>query len=79
MWQEMDKYFCHTPIVGYFLVIICHNYTEIKYVKDVSCVGHSSSANLVTNVPTVAIDSPVGAKLHSERVQTQLNQVHSYK
>ena len=41
-----------------------HNYTEIKYVKDVSCVGHLSSANLVTNVPTVAIDSPVGARLH---------------
>ena len=31
----------------------CHNYTEIKYVKDVSCVGHLSSVNLVTNVPTV--------------------------
>ena len=42
----------------------CHNYTEIKYVKDVSCVGHLSSANLVTNVPTVAIDPPVGARLH---------------
>ena len=36
----------------------------IKYVKDVSCVGHLSSANLVTNVPTVAIDPPVGARLH---------------
>ena len=32
--------------------------------KDVSCVGHLSSANLVTNVPTVAIDPPVGARLH---------------
>ena len=42
----------------------CHNYTEIKYVKDVSCVGHSSSVNLVTNAPTVAIDLPVGARLH---------------
>ena len=43
----------------------CHNHTEIKYVKDVSCVGHLSSANLVTNVPTVAIDPPVGARLHN--------------
>ena len=29
----------------------CHNYTEIKYVKDVSCVGHLSSVNLVTICP----------------------------
>ena len=42
----------------------CHNYTEIKYVKDVSCVGHLNSANLVTNAPPVAIDRPVGARLH---------------
>ena len=42
----------------------CHNYTEMKYVKDVSCVGHLSSVNLVTNVPTAAIDLPVGARLH---------------
>ena len=28
------------------------------------CVGHLSSANLVTNVPTVAINSHVGARLH---------------
>ena len=42
----------------------CHNSTEIKYVKDVSCVGHLSSGNLVMNVPTVAIDLPVGARLH---------------
>ena len=41
----------------------CH-YTEIKYVKDVSCVGHLSSANIVTNVPTVAINPPVRARLH---------------
>ena len=41
-----------------------HNHTEIKYVKDVSCVGHFSSANLVTNVPSVAIDPPVRARLH---------------
>ena len=38
-------------------------YTEIKYVKNVSCVGHLSSANLVTNVPTVAVNPPVGARL----------------
>ena len=42
----------------------CHNYTEIKYVKDVSCVGHLSSANRVTNVPPVAINPPVGTRLH---------------
>ena len=42
----------------------CHNCTEIKYVKDVSCVGHLNSVNLVTNVPTAAIDHPVGARLH---------------
>ena len=43
----------------------CQMYTEIKYVKDVSCVGHLSSANLVTNVPPVVIDPPVGARLHN--------------
>ena len=42
----------------------CPKYTEIKYVKDVSCVGHLSSANIVTNVPTVAINPPIGARLH---------------
>ena len=42
----------------------CQNYTEIRYVKDVSCVGHFSSLNLVTNVPTVALDLPVGARLY---------------
>ena len=40
-------------------------YTEIKYVKDVSCVGHLSSANLVTNGPPVVISPPVGARLHN--------------
>ena len=39
------------------------NHTEIKYVKGVSCVGHLSSANIVTNVPT-AVNPPVGARLH---------------
>ena len=41
----------------------CYNQTEIKHVNDVSCVGHLSSANTVTNVPTVAINPPVGARL----------------
>ena len=39
-------------------------YTEIKYVKNVSCVGHLSSVNLVTNAPHAVIDPPVGARLH---------------
>ena len=42
----------------------CHNSTEIKYVKDVSCVGRLSSVNLVTNAPTVAIDLLVESRLH---------------
>ena len=42
----------------------CCTHTEIKHVNDVSCVGHLSSANIVTNVPTVAINPPVGARLH---------------
>ena len=42
----------------------CQSNTEIKYVKDVSCVGHLSSVNLVTNVPAVALDLPVGTSLH---------------
>ena len=42
----------------------CYKYTEIKYVKDVSCVSHLSSANLVTNAPPVVISPPVGARLH---------------
>ena len=40
----------------------CYNHTEIKYVKDVSCVGHLSSANIVTNVQT-AVNPPVAARL----------------
>ena len=39
-------------------------YTEIKYVKNASCVGHLSSVNLVTNAPHAVIDRPVGARLH---------------
>ena len=42
----------------------CQMYTEIKYVKDVSCVGHLSSVNLVTNAPHAVVDPPVGARLH---------------
>ena len=37
---------------------------EIKYMNDVSRVGHLSSLKCVTNVPTVAPDLPVGARLH---------------
>ena len=42
----------------------CQMYTEIKYVKNVSCVGHLSSVNLVNNAPHGVIDPPVGARLH---------------
>ena len=42
----------------------CYNHTEIKHVKDVSCVGHLTSANIVINVPTMAINPSVGARLH---------------
>ena len=41
----------------------CYNHTEIKHVNDVSCVGHLSSANTATNVPTVVINPPIGARL----------------
>ena len=41
----------------------CYSQTEIKYVKGVPCVGHLSSGNIVTNVPT-ALHPPVGARLH---------------
>ena len=42
----------------------CYNHTEIKHVNDVSCVGHLSSANIVTNAPTVVENPPVGSRLH---------------
>ena len=42
----------------------CQMYTEIKYVKDVSCVGHLCSVNLVTNAQHAVIDPPVGARLN---------------
>ena len=41
----------------------CYNHTEIKHVNDVSCVGHLSSANTVTNVLPFVINPPVGARL----------------
>ena len=41
----------------------CCTHTEIKHVNDVSCVGHLSSVTSVTNVPTVVIHPPVGARL----------------
>ena len=41
----------------------CQMYTEIKYVKNVSCVGHLSSVNLVTNVPHAVIDPPCRGKV----------------
>ena len=42
----------------------CQMYTEIKYVKNVSCVGHLFSVNLVTNAQHAVIDPPVGARLN---------------
>ena len=42
----------------------CQMYTEIKYVKNVSCVGHLCSVNLVTNAQHAVIDPPVGARLN---------------
>ena len=42
----------------------CQMYTEIKYVKNVSCVGHLCSVNLVTNAQHAVIDPRVGARLH---------------
>ena len=41
----------------------CYNDTEMQHVNDVYCVGYLSSANTVTNVPTVVINPPVGARL----------------
>ena len=41
----------------------CQMYTEIKYVKNVSCVGHLCSVDLVTNAQHAVIDPPVGARL----------------
>ena len=41
----------------------CQIYTEIKYVKNVSCVGHLCSVDLVTNAQHAVIGPPVGARL----------------
>ena len=41
----------------------CQLYTKIKYVKNVFCVGHLSSVNLVTNAQHAVIDPPVGVRL----------------
>ena len=41
----------------------CQLYTKIKYVKNVFCVGHLSSVNLVTNAQHAVIDPLVGARL----------------
>ena len=37
---------------------------EIKYMNDLSYVNHSGSVKCVTNVPIVAPDLPVGARLY---------------
>ena len=42
----------------------CQLYTEIKYVKDISCVGHLPSVKLVTNAQHAVLDPPVGARLN---------------
>ena len=42
----------------------CQMNTEIKYVKNVSCVGHLCSVNLVTNAQHAVLDPPVGARLN---------------
>ena len=42
----------------------CKLYTKIKYVKDVFCVGHLPSVNLVTNAQHAVLDPPVGARLN---------------
>ena len=42
----------------------CQLYTKIKYVKDVFCVGHLPSVNLVTNAQHAVLDPPVGARLN---------------
>ena len=40
----------------------CQLYTKIKYVKNVFCVGHLSSVNLVTNAQHAVSDPPLGAR-----------------
>ena len=43
--------------------VYCQSIREINHVKDVSCVDHLSSVNIVTNVQTVVTNLPVGARL----------------
>ena len=44
------------------IIVNCHK-TELKYVKDVSCVDQLFFVRPVTNVPVVASDPTVGARL----------------
>ena len=46
------------------LVVVNSHQRELKYVKNVSCVTQSSFVKPVTNVPAVALDLPVGTRLH---------------
>ena len=41
----------------------CQSIREINHVNDVSCVDHLSFVKIVTNVPTVVTNLPVGARL----------------
>ena len=52
--------------------IYCQSIREINHVNDVSCVDHLSSVKIVTNVPTVVTNLPVGARLQQfwERWET---------
>ena len=43
--------------------VYCQSISEINHVKDVSCVDHLSFVKIVTNVPTVVTNLPVGARL----------------
>ena len=57
----------HVPFAGGLLKkkgVNPDQHQSIKYVKGVSCVDHLSSVTFVTNVPIVAPDLPVGARLY---------------
>ena len=43
--------------------VYCQSIREINHVNDISCVDHLSSVKIVTNVPTVVTNLPVGARL----------------
>ena len=47
--------------------VVVNCYQRLKYVKDISCVDQLSFIKPVTNVPTVTLDLPVGARLHEFR------------